>query len=180
VLRSVILPSCRRTVYPSGLPCSGPLQPSSWRLSGPGIRAGSLPSNRQPLPVPTSPIASNADQTTNILGHLAPQIAFHTVPGLDDSQHNSQLVRRQIIRSLGRINLRFRHNGLGPGKPYAIDVAEGIFDLLLSGNINTKQSRHSTSPTLASVCDADWSRLHALLPGASRSCTVHTFSLRNF
>jgi len=88
--------------------------------------------------VPKPTVAADADQPPDVLCHFAAQVTFHPVLGLDDSEHATQLFRRQIVRQLGWVKPSFGHDGRRTRGTYAVDVPEGILNALATRNINTQ------------------------------------------
>jgi len=123
-----------------------------WTLSRSRIRAGPLASNGQSPFVPNTAVAINADQTPYVLGNFPAKIALNATSRLQYRRSKlCQLLAGKIIGTLGCVYPSFCHNFLRPRKTDPANITQRVFDLFLSGYVNSKNSRHPPSSPLIFV-----------------------------
>jgi hypothetical protein len=87
-------------------------------------------------------IRTDLDQTADILGNLAPQVAFNTEVILNVRRERVNLILSDVVGLLDRIDIASRQNVISAFWPDTVDVSEGEADLLLARDIHTHHSRH--------------------------------------
>jgi len=112
-------------------------------LSGAGVGARALATNRQATTMADAAIAIDRLKALEILLQLASQIAFNDVLVFRD--HLDDPVELLIGQALGaNIGADFSlfEDQLGPGRPNAVNVGESGFNPFVTGNIDTEEARH--------------------------------------
>ena len=93
--------------------------------------------------MPGPAIGIDADKPADILGHLAPEVAFGPVLGLQQVGDLGDFIVGQIVGLLGAVDAGPGDDVALKGRTDAIDVAQGVLHALATGNINTKNTRHT-------------------------------------
>jgi hypothetical protein len=82
-------------------------------------------------------VTADAHQAPDILGNLAPQVAFEHVSLLEYICDFGYFIAGQVIRALGGINTGLLDYQLRPGQSYAVNVSQRILNSFFAGYINT-------------------------------------------
>jgi len=111
-------------------------------LAGAGVRLGALPTNGQTLLVAETAVGPDLDQTADVLGDLAAEVALNAVVVLDESRDRVDLVLRYVVGLLHRVDLDRRKHVIGALGPNTVDIAQGEANVLLARDIHTHHSWH--------------------------------------
>ena len=106
-------------------------------FSGAGIRAGSLPPDRQAPAMPETPIGPQVNQPFDILTGFPSEITLNPVILLNDRGEKSDLLIREVLSPPITIDLGFGQNLTGHNPPYPVKIRQGGLDPLFSGYVDT-------------------------------------------
>src|SRR2546430_13872885 len=117
--------------------------PALRALAGAGVGVGALAAHGQTLAVAQAAVAAQVHQPLDVQAHLAAEVALDLVVLVEALADAVDLVVGQVLGPLGRIDL-----GEGADLPRAgvadpVEVRERDLDLLLTGKVDSGNSRHS-------------------------------------
>lgn len=88
-------------------------------------------------------VAINRLQTLEIAGNIAPEIALNDPLVIGDDMENLiELLLSEIRSAHVGIKTSSGDDEIGPGGANAIDIPEGVSDLLFGGNFYAEETRH--------------------------------------
>ena len=87
-------------------------------------------------------VRPDLDQTADVLGDFAAEIALDAVVFLDESSDRVDLILRDVVGLLHRVDLDRRKHVIGALRPNTMDIAQGEANVLLARDIHTHHSRH--------------------------------------
>src|SRR5438128_705857 len=111
-------------------------------LAGARVGVGALAADRQALAVAQAAIAAEIHQALDVEAHLAAQVAFDLVALFERLADAVDLVFGEVLRPLGRIELRRRTDLLRGGLADPVQVLQRGLDLLLAGKVYACNTRH--------------------------------------
>src|SRR5205823_5833276 len=111
-------------------------------LAGACVGVGPLTTDRQPAAVADAFVAADLDLAPDVGLHLAAQVAFDAVVGLDPVAELDQVVVAQVTHPQVRADAGLRERLLGAGAAEAEDVGEGDLQPLVTRQVDADEACH--------------------------------------
>src|SRR5579859_5986600 len=139
-------------------------------LAGAGVGLGALTVHGQPAAVPDALVAADLDLAADVRLHLAAQVTFDPVRGLDPVTQPDQVVVAQLMHPAVGADTGGLQRLQCPGVADAVDVGERDLHTLVIGEVNADEASHLLPRTPSCVRQAvfaacRWSALALLVPG---------------
>ena len=113
-------------------------------LAGTGIGFGALSANRQIAAVTDAAVAVDLLQTADVSGDSTAQITFDEQIVLKDLGDLGDLIGGEIAGHEVAVDSDFGDDFQRLGRADTIEIAQRIFNALVSRNVNTDDSRHDS------------------------------------
>jgi hypothetical protein len=101
-----------------------------------------LTTHREVTTVTYPSITTNILQTTNILAHLTPQLAFNTVVLIDELSQTTRLGLGEFSDPCVRVYPRVIQDLVAPGATNTVNIGQSNLDSLVARQVNTCYSGH--------------------------------------
>jgi hypothetical protein len=132
---------------------------------------GPLASDRQPLAMPKTPIASDIHQTFDAHVDVAPEISFHLEFLVDDGANSADFVLGQILHMDILGYLCFGEDTPGNGFADAVNVGQGYDGPFIFRDVYTRNSRHGDS--FSTIAQTDSIPPQAVIPAVACASGFH-------
>jgi len=109
------------------------------------IGARALTSHRQSTAVPQTTIAAYLDKTTNVLLHLTAQLALYAIFAVDHLAQTADFAFRELTHARRRVNPALRQYLTRARQPDAVNIRQGVLDLLISWQVYTSNACQRTA-----------------------------------